>query len=266
LLNNPTLTHTQRQQVGDYLLELGDPRPGVGLRDDGIPYIEWVPIKGGQIVLEANEGVQCVENFDIARYPVTNIQFQAFIKAGDGYHNPTWRQDMPDNALNEPVSSNWQEPYCPRENISWYEAVAFCEWLSHKLGFEVRLPTEFEWQQAATGGKKERIYPWGADWDANRCNSNESRLNRTTVVGLYPHGTWPEGPLDMAGNVWEWCQNKNEQPSDCTIDKSDDMRTFRGGSWDSRDSACSCTHRDGYRPGYRYGYGFRVLRPTSSKN
>ena len=86
--------------------------------------------------------------------------------------------------------------------MSWYEAIAFCRWLSAQLGYVVRLPTEFEWQQAATHGELERAYPWGPDWEEGRCNSGESRLNRTTAVGLYPHGTWPDGPLDMAGNVW----------------------------------------------------------------
>ena len=265
LLERETLSHEQRRAVGNYLNEFGDPRPGTGINANGTPDIDWVPVKGGRVGLEAGADEQPVRDFDIARYPVTNAHFQAFIDSVEGYRHPDWWQDMPEEAANGPERLVWQEPYCPRESVSWYEAVAFCRWLSHRLGFEVRLPTEFEWQQAATRGEAERFYPWGPDWEESRCNSTESRLNRTTVVGLYPHGTWENGPLDMAGNVWEWCQNKYEKPMDDQIDTSDHSRVLRGASWDNLSGDCRAANRTDSDPDDRYsGIGFRLLRPRSS--
>ena len=118
--------------------------------------------------------------------------------------------------------------------MSWYEAVAFCRWLSARLGLNIRLPTEWEWQQAATGGDAEREYPWKGGWDAGLCNSYEGGLKRTTAVGVYPNGVTKQGVLDMAGNVWEWCLNKYEQGDNeesLRIDDSDAARVFRGSSW-----------------------------------
>ncbi|MDR4496262.1 MAG: SUMF1/EgtB/PvdO family nonheme iron enzyme [Nitrospirales bacterium] len=60
-------------------------------------------------------------------------------------------------------------------------------------GFLIRLPTEWEWQQAATGGDPTHRYPWPRGWDGTRCNSTESRLNRTTPVGIYPNGATQQG-------------------------------------------------------------------------
>ena len=80
----------------------------------------------------------------------------------------------------------------------------------------MRLPDEWEWQQAATGGDDGNVFPWGADWDAKaepwRANTFESRLGSTTAVGMYPAGASPTGALDMAGTVWEWCLNKFDAP------------------------------------------------------
>lgn len=144
--------------------------------------------------------------------------------------------------------------------------MTFCRWLSDKLGYIVRLPKEFEWQQAATGGDEQRDYPWGAEWDTRNCNIDESRLNRTTEVGLYTHGTWPGGPLDLAGNVWEWCLNKYKQPSDNGIDSSIDSCVLRGISWfDPSDSCRETTYRTDLYPGFRHSnLGFRLLHPSSN--
>lgn len=81
-----------------------------------------------------------------------------------------------------------------------------------------------------------RDYPWRGDWDAARCNSDNSRLNRTTAVGMYPGGATLQGVLDMAGNLWEWCLNTYEhpeRPESLRIDDSDGRRVLRGGSWDN---------------------------------
>jgi formylglycine-generating enzyme required for sulfatase activity len=241
LLANKALSHLERHKIGEILAEHGDPRPGVGLTDEGIPDIEWVNIPAGTVKLKDIEGVFSVKAFRIARYPVTHCQFQAFIDAPDGYGNPRWWKDIEQSS--SPKSSRWSDANCPRETVSWFESLAFCRWLTEKFrerGMlnaerEIRLPAEWEWQQAATGGNPGNVYPWGADWDLSRCSSSRSGLNRTTAVGLYPHGAWPGGPLDMAGNVCEWCLNKYKDPGDLAAvrvdDESDRLRVVRGGSW-----------------------------------
>jgi hypothetical protein len=117
----------------------------------------------------------------------------------------------------------------PAVNVTWIEAMAYCEWLSAALGFAVRLPTEWEWQQAATGGDPRNEFPWG-EWQEGRANTFESELGRTTAVGLYPQGASAQGVLDLAGNTWEWCLNKFDTPSDVSAG-GDARRVVRGGSW-----------------------------------
>jgi formylglycine-generating enzyme required for sulfatase activity len=81
----------------------------------------------------------------------------------------------------------WQEANSPRETVSWFEAMAFCRWLSQRTGSKIRLPTEWEWQQAATGGDSTREYPWPGEWDASRCNSclsSNSKSNTSSPDGL----------------------------------------------------------------------------------
>lgn len=232
-LDHTTLSHQDRSQIGYSLGQFGDPRPGIGLRADGLADIEWIEIPPGQIKLEDVEHMFEVQPFLLAKYTVTNIQFQAFIDAKDGYQNEEWWQDLRQSEGPKPPS--WGETNCPRETVSWYEAVAFCRWLSHWTGHIIRLPTEWEWQQAATGGNPTYEYPWPGQWDGARCNSTESRLNRTTPVGIYPSGATQQGVMDMAGNVYEWCLNKQKHPDrseSAGIDDSDEMRVIRGGSWD----------------------------------
>jgi formylglycine-generating enzyme required for sulfatase activity len=229
--------------LGSVFITSGEPldnRPGVGLMADGLPDIEWVQIPAGSVKLEGVWGTFKVRPFRIARYLVTNRQFQAFIDAPDGYSNLKWWTAI--DQREAPDKPTWTEGNGPRERVSWYEAVAFCRWLTEKYRVRgllgntqhIRLPTEWEWQQAATNGDASNIYPWGPEWDESRANCDVRGINRTTAVGLYPHGRWSGGPLDMAGNLWEWCVNKFEKPKsrDATvIDKSDGQRVIRGGSW-----------------------------------
>lgn len=102
----------------------------------------------------------------------------------------------------------------PRTDVSWYEAVAFCRWLTEKAlilhpsgtsdHWEIRLPSEQEWQRAAQGNDG-REYPWGNRFDKARANTFESGIGAATPVTRFTGGASPFGVMDMCGNVWEWC-------------------------------------------------------------
>lgn len=154
--------------------------------------------------------------------------------------------------------------------MSWFDAVAFCRWLSRRLSFIVRLPDEWEWQQAATGGNPDTIFPWGPGWDVKqepwRANTFESGLGQPTAVGMYPAGVSPTGALDMAGTVWEWCLNKFKIPevTDSAAQDLDD-RVLRGGSWDLNLSNARSANRGRDFPSVRYfNLGFRVVCSSPS--
>jgi len=261
-LNQDTLSHELRALIGRILNEFGDTRPGVGLRPDGLPDIAWIEIPPGSIKIEDVNHVFEVKPFRMAKYLVTNTQFEAFIKAEDGYRNEEWWNGI-ERSEGASVAS-WQEANVPRETVSWFEAVAFCRWLSHRTGSRLRLPAEWEWQQAATGGDTSRNFPWPGEWDAARCNGGESHLNRTTVVGMYPSGATQQGVMDMAGNVWEWCLNKYEDPvapESLRIDDSNVKCVIRGGSWLNLAGGLRVSSRIRFNAGYlNDDLGFRLAQ------
>jgi formylglycine-generating enzyme required for sulfatase activity len=92
--------------------------------------------------------------------------------------------------------------------VSWYDAWAYCRWLSKVTSKAYCLPSEAEWEKGARG-LNGRIYPWGDGQDARCCNSAETCLGKTTSVYAYPQGASPYGVLDMAGNVLEWTQKRS---------------------------------------------------------
>jgi hypothetical protein len=221
-LEKPETPHVRRVEIGDRLDRIGDPRPGVGLRPDGTPAIVWCEIPAGQVHLEDVQRPFEVNAFHLAKYPITYRQYKAFVDDPEGYSNGAWwtrlrHEDKPGEQY-RPICS------CPADNVSWHDAMAFCRWLSERLGFEVRLPHEAEWQQAATGGDPDNVYPWGRDWIDGVVNTSESRLGRTTAVGVYPRGRSAQRVLDLAGNVWEWCSNGYKYP------RGGVRRVVRGGS------------------------------------
>jgi hypothetical protein len=261
-LDQDGLSHQDRLLIGQKLAEFGDPRPGVGCRD-GLPDIVWIEIPGGQITLKEIDHVFKVKPFRMAKYLVTRAQFEAFIKAEDGYRNEKWWKGIR-KERDTPKTASWQEANLPRAWVSWFEAVAYCRWLSERTKSKIRLPTEWEWQQAATGGHPTREYPWSGEWDASRCNSMEIRLSRTSAVGMYPRGATGQGLLDMAGNVWEWCLNAYEtpgMPTSLRIDKSKTQRVIRGGSWNDGPGDLRVSARFSYSATYQLSYvGFRLVQ------
>ena len=264
-LEQDATSHYRRAAIGDRLAQFGDPREGVGLDAEGVPQIRWVPVSPGHVTLEDDAGSQDVPVFSIAKYTVTFCQYRAFLEAEDGYEDERWWK----NIEHKPAPGEQYRPIDnhPAEYVSWYDAIAFCRWLSARLGYEVRTPNEFEWQQAATMGDPDRVFPWGPDWEEGHCNSSESRLSRTTAVGMHPQGAAggdPEGVMDMAGNVWEWCLNRYDDPKDDRIDRSGDLRVLRGGSWGSYQDLCRAANRLRSNPDYRSrSVGFRLLCPPS---
>jgi formylglycine-generating enzyme required for sulfatase activity len=296
-IQRPETSHDRRRSIGERLAGIGDPRPGVGLRPDGLPNIEWCKVdfegrSSVEVQIESVGKVRVNLPLYIARYPVTYRQFQAFVEEQDGYHNPEidWFQGLAgreeDKALGEQrfIFSNH-----PRETVNWYEAMAFCRWLSWRfealkhspsvLGGRasraphppkrpfnlkepftcpVRLPTEAEWQFAAAGPSA-KAYPWGNDWDGRLANTWESGLSHTTAVGMYPGGAAECGALDMSGNVCEWTLTewRSGKTDDITNQES---RVVRGGSWYLNQNDARASYRFSYHPVVRnYYLGFRVV-------
>ena len=274
-----SISHTRRLQIGDRLSEIGDTRRGVSVREDGLPDIAWLPVyPGGTLAIK--EQIFEVAPFYIAQYQVTFAQYEAFVKAADGYQNAEWWQGFP-KEYQQPQKLNEQYHKglnMPRDKVSWYQSVAFGRWLNKRMrggqlpnpsgsgnplivgnNAQVRLPTEWEWQWAAQGGSQQRAYPWGA-WQEGYANTGAVGLQRTTAVGMYPQGLAVCGAMDMSGNVWEWCLNKYEEPEKAAVDKSGDTRVVRGGSFVSLPGLASCASRPRDSPdGGSYGFGFRVV-------
>ena len=159
----------------------------------------------------------------IDTYPVTNEKYRAFILA-DGYVNQTyWSKEgwkwKTEHSITVPEYWNdtkWNKAGYPVVGVSYYEAEAYARWAGK------RIPTEQEWEKAARG-EDGREYPWGNEFDKNKCNSSEAGLRDTTPVTQYANGVSPNGCYDMAGNVWEWCEN--------WYNETKGWRVLRGGSW-----------------------------------
>ncbi|MCP4401593.1 MAG: formylglycine-generating enzyme family protein, partial [bacterium] len=260
----------ERALAGNLLAVLGDPRPGVRLRKDGLPDIEWCEVPAGEFLMGEDEDLKesSLPAFHISRYPVTNAQYRAFI--GDGGYSERWKHCWTDKSWNwrreEHISEpDWwggefDLPNHPVVGVSWYEATAYCVWFTERLqetgslteDRKIRLPNETEWEKAARGPDG-RIYPWGNEIDPEFANYNDTDLGATSAVGCFPRGQNRHGCEEMAGNVWEWCQD--------LYDSSGSGRVIRGGYWRDGARHCRAAFRSGDAPGHRSGYiGFRLLR------
>jgi formylglycine-generating enzyme required for sulfatase activity len=247
-----------------------DQRPGIGLRPDGLPDIDWVEIPAGDFIYQTAQQ-RTLPTYAVARYPITYVQFQTFLDAPDGFNEEAWWAGLTPEYQKQPMDpQKFQFANHPRESVSWYQAVAFCRWLSAKLGTEIRLPTEPEWEKAARGTDG-RQFPWGNSYVSGYANIDETDrlrfgekvgenfVGQTTAVGIYPQGASPYGVLDMAGNVWEWCLNEYRKPEIHSVE-GNAPRALRGGSWYTLVYRARCVARHWFDPQLTRDFaGFRVV-------
>ena len=223
-------------------------------------------VPAGEFLYGEDKERRHTDGFRIARYPITNAQYQAFIAAG-GYKEKSWWQGL-GPPPKTPEDPRWSQPNRPRKSVTWFEAMAFCAWLTERLvnplGRPIRLPTEFEWERAARGVDG-REYPWGDGYRVGYANIDEREdktgatyLKQTSAVGLYPQGASPEGVLDLAGNVWEWCMNGFQHP-ERRQPAGTGPRVMRGGSCILDRRVALEAFRDDLVPGLCFFLGFRVL-------
>ncbi len=267
-----------------------DDRIGVGTLLRGgllLPDVDWVtiPDDGEFPVGHADERdnppqVMRLPAYQIARYPITDAQFQTFIDDREGFADARWWDGLKDDAnrrqnQSAPGDQAFKFGNHPRERVSWYDAIAFCRWMSWRLGgdfaldrvdrWAVRLPTEWEWEKAARAGTGWR-YPYGNEYDAAKGNTGKTGIGQTSAVGIFPGGASPYGVLDMSGNVWQWCLSNYKNPpvheTDPTrIDlRTNAQRVLRGGSWNDLQGGARASFRSRFFPLFRdSAIGFRVV-------
>jgi formylglycine-generating enzyme required for sulfatase activity len=232
-----------RIEAAEALGQAGDPR----LRENN-----WVMIPAGAFVMGEGQDAHEVElsAYQIGKYPVTVEEFGKYVEDG-GPEPDEWDKQL-------------AYPNRPVVNVSWHEAVAYCEWAG------LRLPSEAEWERAARGVEG-RPYPWGAEEpDPTRANYEITAVGAPTPVGLFPRGATPEGICDLAGNVWEWVADWHGKYPKGRLrnprgPKTGLYRVMRGGAWIVGPGYLRAAEHSRGAPldGY-VSFGFRCARDVSS--
>ena len=258
LLQAGALDPRERAEAGNVLAQLGDPR----FRADAWylpaePLLGFVEVPEGPFLMgtqkkdipalskrlggqrdwymhEVPQHPVTLPTYYVARYPVTVAQFRAFVD--ESGHKPADESSL-QGVDNHPVV-----------DVTWYDALAYCQWLTGRLrqwkgtpeplahllreeGWEITLPSEPQWEKAARGGEEipdrqsaacnpqcpicnpnpGREFPWGDDPDPNRANYDGTGIDTRSAVGCFPNGASPYRVEDLSGNVWEWCATKWEE-------------------------------------------------------
>ncbi len=187
------------------------------------------------------------EPFLLSRTLITNAQFQLFVDGGGYEQLDFWPEEIWPHLVAFKDQTEFPGPRYwsngrydpalaqhPVVGVCFYEALAYANW----AGF--RLPTEAEWQMAASwrirsSSSMYRRYPWGESFDAARCNTWASGIGSTVEVGSYENGAAPNGVIQLIGNVWEWTASNFEVVDDEGRPVVGDtaMKSVRGGSFDT---------------------------------
>lgn len=235
---------------------------------------EMVVVPGGTYLRGSSEGARDemprhpvkLSSFALDVHPITNEQFVRFLQAmgGEKDHNNNDIIRLRDSRIKRSagkliIESGYSKH--PVVGVTWYGAVAYAKWIGK------RLPTEAEWEAAASAGR-DSIYPTGQEIERSQANFFSSD---TTAVMSYPPN--PYGLYDMAGNVYEWCQDwyaynyydaSAVEPDNPQGPPQGVYRVLRGGCWKSLKEDLRCSHRHRNNPGAVNGtYGFRCATDVS---
>jgi hypothetical protein len=216
-------SHQRRAQIGERLAAIGDPRSGVGLDKNGLPDIEWCMV---------SDSLQEYP-FLMAKYPITYLQYKVFVDYDNGYSNDKWwdglGRETSHGLQNTPINN------APADNVSWYDATAYCRWLSQQSDFMSHIYKKFNLNHSTYCVRlmtmreylfviKHR-YTWGDEWDNRYANTGSSGLMRTVAVGMYPASTSHEGVADLIGNVSVWCVKDDDSTAE------ELRKPVSGGNW-----------------------------------
>lgn len=277
LLNDKAqpLPTAERVRAGFLLGDLGDPRFPVTIEEwraelarAGEPGSYFCRVEPGEYIIgssdddpDASDDEKPQHRFTlehpllIARYPITNEQWKAWVEQGGQRSHLASDSDL--NHSNQPVVA-----------VDWNMVNAYCTWLGEQTGISIRLPNEFEWEAAARGGTSWR-YPWGDDWHDDHAAMAEDRETRgwrwNLPVGCYPTGAALCGALDMAGNVWEWTASVwQSYPGAEEVFTDKNWQVLRGGDYSDNRTNVRCVARDGGGPNnWNIDYGIRVCVPEA---
>ena len=230
---------------------------------------EMVIIPGGTYQRGSNNGSRdempthmvTIKSFALDIHPITNEQFVRFLESmgGEKDSNNNDIVRLRDSRIKRSggalsIESGYLKH--PVVGVTWYGAFAYAKWVGK------RLPTEAEWEIAATGGLEEAIYPTGKKIDHTQANFFSSD---TTAVMSYPSNGY--GLYDMTGNVYEWCndwyaynyyETSIQEPDSPPGPQQGVYRVLRGGCWKSLKEDLRCAHRHRNNPGaFNSTYGFR---------
>ena len=272
-------------------------RTGVGVHPElKIPDIIFEGVEGGEVILRDVEGRshrQEVARFEMARYPVTIWQYLNFIDTDGGANSAKWWEGIcppevrrQDNSWRSDRSNpivahrDTRSGNRPVTGVSWFSAMAFCNWLTaqHREHLQLsdelwlRLPTEFEWVRAALDPELKQSFPWSLHLDGTHefryppANLKEAELNSAVAVGLFPLDRAATSTImDMVGNVKEWCLNGYDAMHHTNL-LDNEKAALRGGAFDVsiRDISSLWDYREGTRPrlsdqNTRDRIGFRVV-------
>lgn len=198
-----------------------------------------------------------LDAFEIAETAVTRGDYERFL-SDTGHARPAGWSD-----------ARFADSRQPVVGVSWFDAVAYCEWFSRKSGYEHRLPTEAEWEKACRGGLDGGEYAWGNEMpDTIEYFNSHDWNGPRRVAEWHPNGY---GLFNIGDNVHEWCTDwysadyyASSPERNPTGPEDGTRRVSRGGSWRHQIKASRAAHRSSLPPQFAYtDYGFRIVRSVS---